>query len=310
MKRYIEVAEGPSDYTPRSIESKKLIDEDHSFLFNFISYDLSEAERMMKEYLSCLGDESEPDRDKLTRVTEELQKAHPLFSYCPECASWIENRIMAGHIKSCYKDRSEDEQRELFKSICMVPEYKSNASREISEYVSTYTDEAFDNHIVAKEDHVFSEIMHLQKSLKGWIFFVLDDSNPELAAYSTKVRAKAYDDNFGGPGLVIKTKMRPSLTISDLNLHFANLSEGNDTGKVIDEKYLEKGREEMEAMMEQDPDGELPETIRRFFEIVDVYQETKEAGEPDVGVDTVTVLDGFAELLRYEVYGMIESRTV
>ena len=329
MKRYIEIGLDPNDenqlfWTPISVGMEKVISADHIFLFDFISYDFSDAENMLGKYLLCRDDDIEPDRGLLKKVISEIQSSHPYFSAVPSNAAWLLNRIIAGYILQ-RKDMNVPEMRRMFSRVC-VADYSP----------FTVTDEMFNEHINPENGHVLGYIMSLQKRLKRWLFMVIDDTNPDLAKYSVERRAMLYSYFYGGSNiLTIKTEIRPALSDrmsrASIQYEFDDLDPDEDTdtkskkGKRGQEGRTEKSAadllgeaySDLDRLMDFTPEADLPKSVKLMLDgvgLTKAEQEAMKAQGRDIGSkeseesgEIVYIMDDFPDLLDFEVYGMINA---
>ena len=329
MKRYIEIGLGSNDenqidWTPVCVEMEKVISADHMFLLDFISYDFSDAEKMLGKYLSCCDDDTEPDRGLLKKAIAEIQSSHPYFSSVPSNAAWLLNRIIAGYILQ-RKDLKVQEMRRMFSQVC-VDDY--------SPY--TVINQMFNEYINPEGGYILGYIMSLQKRLKRWLFMVIDDTNPDLAKYSIERRSMLYGYFYGGNNiLTIKTEIRPTMSDrmrnASIQYDFDDLDPEEETGEKTKKgkkgqkskpdksaaELLSEAYSELDLLMDFTPGAGLPKSVKLMLDGVGLTKKEQEAmksqgrdtgsKEPEKSGEIVYIMDDFPDLLDFEVYGMINA---
>ena len=323
MKSYIEI--GLSEYgndawAPDYVEISKLIPGDHGFLFDFIDYDFTVPEKELEKYLSCLDDETPPDENLLRTVIGEIENAHPYFHICPGNAASLLNRIFAGYLATKYAHKGMDWLKRAFILIC------------VSRY-SPYTDfdEMYSRRLDVGDRHILSCLRDMQKQLRRWLFMVLDDTNPELREYSTERRSMLYGYFYGENSvLTIKTEIRPTMSErmrrASLQYELDSLDEDGDSKKDRNKKapktsdeLLEEAYNSLDLIMDFTPEGSLPKSVRKMLSGIGESKKEKEQ-KKILGIDDgqrvpeetgmiVHMIDGFNDILGFEVYGMINAGT-
>ena len=329
---------GNETWAPDYVETEKLIARDHGFLFDFLDYDFTEAERIFHQYLSCLDDDSEPDTDQMLRVISGLRKSHPYFRECSSNASWFINRVVAGHILQRFKDAEPGVQKALFNRVSI---------KRHSVYADA--DHIFEYPIKPDKNHILSPLIDIQKDIRRWVFMVIDDTNPELAQCSIERRAALYGYLYGNAecGLTIRTEIRPvtsrQMKVMEARYEFKRLDDddvdemtarfedrgddeageaddelledipsgggakpSDDNSKMIagivsakkDRTLYERARDDADALMELYPKGKLPTSIERMLRAT---MGIKDSGR------IVHIMDSFSDLLDFEVHGMVNA---
>lgn len=291
--------------TPHSaiIEMEKLIPDSHDYLMDFMDFDLSKAEQLMADYLSCIKEDSVPNKDTLAAAIAELKAMHPYFSLCDHNARFLINRIFAGYIKRHFTDRDEFEQKNLFSSIQLSG---------FNEY--TDPDEAFEMSLDSGHPFVLDELLSLQKFIRTWVTLTVDNTNPELALLNSQQRSALYahvsgTDNVYTPTITIEssfsTKPSKKLEKRMLKWEFANLDSEKTPKKVLDDPdflnadHYEKISKALDALR-WDAESRLPQVLRT------IVNAARDAG--DCTELTYHIRD-FRNLLELEVYQMVTTDT-
>ena len=264
---------------PVTVKMDRLIPDNHSFLLQFLDYDLSKAEKPLAEYLACLDSGKDPRKQLLLTTISELQQMHPYFLICRENAALMLNRIIAGYIIRHCKGLDELEQKNLFLKVC------------VSDYsVFTDPDVMFDSHIDAGVDYVLDYLYTLQDDIRKWVFLTLDNTNPDLAKLSSSRRSALYSH------IALKDTYHPILSV------------GVEFSTTPSKKMLQRTpewdfNEDHYIQMYQDlnaltwnPEGEIPKSI------ADIISATKDVD--DCNTITYCIRD-FSNLLELEVHRMV-----
>ena len=269
--------------TPTSVRMEKLIPENHEFLMQFIDFDISRAEKPLAEYLTCLDTGKDPKKQLLLAAMAELQQMHPYFLFCRENAAWLLNRIFAGQIQRRFPDMDISAQKSLFLNIC------------VSDY-SIYTDpdHIFDYAIKAGKKYVLERLYDLQTEIRTWVFLTLDNTNPALAALSSKKRNALYShiSNKENEHALLHTEVEYSMRQSERIR--------KESAKWIfgEEDFYENVYKGLDTLLKK-PDSALSSGIQA---IIDAAADTEE----DCDIITFKIED-FSNLLELEVFQMTQS---
>ena len=327
MRSYIEtglIDYGNGAWAPDYVETEDLIALDHGFLFDFIDYDFSEAEQALEVYLSGFDDGSGADEAILKKAFDGIKASHPYFWINPGNTALFLNRIIAGHLARRYAHKDMRWQKKAFSLICEAR-------------YSPYTDfeSIYPMRLERGDRHILSCLLELQKRLKRWLFMVLDDTNPDLNKYSTECRSMLYGYFYGNDAvLTIKTEIRPAMSKrmrrASLQYEVDSLDTEEDAKKgkkpeKSSSELLAEAYDSIDMLMDFTPDGKLPKSVKMMLDGVgETRKETEKKKEimeksgieikeerrvPEEMGMIVHIVDGLSNLLDFEVYGMINSRT-
>lgn len=311
VKLYIGMYWDPDlrDYFQHCVNLQYLIPDNHDYLFQFIDFDLYQAETPLAQYLSCLNDDSceslvKPDKKFLRSAGIALQKMHPYFKTSPVNTAYMLNRIFAGYILRHFPDLDEARQMDMFRKVSL---------KKYDDYADP--DQCFEHSIFVGSERVLDCLFTLQQKLRRWIFVTLDDGNSFLASFSTKRRSALYSiimPSYGeGDDPLLKIQahfaQKPSQKMaekirkwerellvdifSDLD-DDAHADKKNSSGKV---DMIEKIAQSIDELY-INPDASVPGAVKEAIRL------TSDVDDYDV----ITYdIENFSDLLELEVYRMI-----
>lgn len=271
------------DVFPIIVREDYIIPKTHEYLFNFLETDFRRLEAYGKSYLECLAQGTIGDAQKLQRIFEELFALHPFFRSCPANAATVINETLAAYVKASFRDRSDEEQKQLLNLVCT------------SQYIgSKDVDHWFEQAKNGKIEYVFEELYCLQCSISSWVFLSLDNTNPELAKLTSLQRSAIYSMLFGGEFIpMLETEV-------EMNMQRPRSFNSIAAALDFDEEYMLATYKSIDAMQEH-PTAPLPEQFQRIYTAAQQVQE-------DCEVYTYRT-DTLEDLLKFEVYGMSHENT-
>lgn len=262
-----------------TVKMDRLIPDNHSFLMQFLDYDLSKAEKPLAEYLACLDSGKEPRKQLLFTTISELQQMHPYFLICRENAAFMLNCIIAGYIIRHCKDLDELEQKNLFMKVC------------VSDYsIFTDPDIIFDSHIDAGKDYVLDYFYTLQSDIRKWVFLTLDNTNPGHAKLSSSRRSALYSH------IAFKDAYHPILSVEvEFSTTPSRKMLQRSTAWDYDDDHYIQVYKDLNTLT-WNPEAEIPKSI------ADIISATRDAD--DCNTITYNIRD-FSNLLELEVHRMV-----
>ena len=148
-----------------------------------------------------------------------------------------------------------------------------------------------DNAVILPTEQIFAELFRMQEDIRCWAFIVLDNTNPDLAKLTSAQRNGLYSLVYGDAYTpLLETKVQKSTQLPyNVRLLGINMD--------FDEQYEQAVLQGLRKM--QEAPNATPECIKEL--INDAANMTG-----DCEIHTY-VLDTLEDLLKYEVYGMIQA---
>ena len=262
------------------LPEEEIVPETHEYLFNALDADLSRLEAYAQNYLSCLDNGADPDKVIMQRIREELSSLHPFYRACPANATATINKAFASYIKRKYPESAEAQEAAMTKVLETKYLYQGD--------VAFWLDDA----VILPTEQVFAELFLVQENILRWVFTVLDNSNPDLAKLSNAQRNALYGIVYGDAYTPLLETTVQKNTAYPYNYRLLGIN------MDFDEQYEQDVKNALQQM--QKTPGTTPDCIKELLHDASVMN-----GE-DFEIHTY-VLDTLEDLLKYEVYGMIQA---
>lgn len=271
------------DVFPCIVREDYIIPKTHEYLFHFLEADFSRLEAYGKSYLECLTQGTNGDAQKLQRIFEELFALHPFFRSCPTNAAAVINVALATYVRTVFRDRTEEQQKDLINCVCTAQYIGSKD-------IDLWFEKSYDG----GAEHIFQELHDLQHDIATWVFLALDNTNPELSKLTSLQRSAMFNMIFGG-------EYTPMLeTEVEMTMQRPRSFNGIEAALDFDEEFTLATRKSIEAMQAH-PTAPLPEQFQRIYTAAQQVQEDCEA--------YTYRADTLEDILKFEVYGMSHENT-
>ena len=261
------------------LPEEEIVPETHEYLFNALDADLSRMEAYAQNYLACLDNGSDPDKAIMQRIREELSSLHPFYRACPANATATINKAFASYIKRKYPESAEAQEAAMAKVLETKYLYQGD--------VAFWLDDA----VILPTEQIFAELFRMQEDIRRWAFIVLDNTNPDLAKLTSTQRNGLYSLVYGDAYTpLLETKVQKSTQLPyNVRLLGINMD--------FDEQYEQAVLQGLRQM--QETPNTTPQCVK---ELID--DAANMIGDCEIHT---YVLDTLEDLLKYEVYGMIQA---
>lgn len=300
--------DGFGDIFPLVFPMESLIPSTHTHLFHFMDYDLFLLEEPLKRYLSCLSDDSAPDKKLCAVIIRNLREMHPFFLLSPDNVQSFLNLTFADFIRRNFPESDLVAQREMLDKVA-IKRYAIDSSAE--EVIPELCQ-------LPAKDHIVEDLFELQDRMRRLVFFTLDDSNESLAKLPTSRRLALYSLAYSEESLayvIAEFGIQPSDKMRKYVLRhdFVELSdkeemvqdgqkEGWGTSEEVlaeEEKNRLKVKQALDALYWK-PDSPMSPALREMMLATDDVKDQS----------TITYeINSFSNLLDLEVYRMITEET-
>ena len=266
-----------ADYV--ELPEEEIVPVTHEYLFNALDADLNRLEAYTQNYMACLNNGTDPDKAIMQRIREELSSLHPFYRACPANATVTINKAFASFIKRKYPESAEAQETAMAK----VLETKYLYQVDVAYWL--------DNAVISPVGQIFAELFRMQEDIRRWAFIVLDNTNPDLAKLTSIQRNGLYSLVYGNAYTpLLETKVQKSTQLPyNVRLLGINMD--------FDEEYEQAVLQGFQQM--QDNPNTTPECVK------DLIQNAADM-TGDCEIHTY-VLETLEDLLKYEVYGMIQA---
>lgn len=261
------------------LPEEEIVPQTHEYLFYVLDADLSRLEAYAQNYLACLDNGTDPDKVIMQRIREELSSLHPFFRACPANATVTINKAFASFIKRKYPDSAEAQEAAMAKVLEIKYLYQGDVAYWL------------DNAVILPTEQIFAELHLIQERILRWAFTVLDNTNPDLAKLNNAQRNALYGIIYGDAYTpLLETTVQKSTQLP-YNYRLLGIN------MVFDEQY-ERDVKDALQQMQKNP-STTPDCVKELIHDASCM-------EGDFEIHTY-VLETLEDLLKYEVYNMIQA---